>query len=274
MKALLKKGSFTMMTPRHWFGAAAVALALAATQSPNTLSAQTPFSTAVAATHPIAYYPLSTTSGHSMAGTSSYSPKGGVTVESPGAGIVGAKGAASSANSKDSYLSFNGKDGYVLTTQKGGVGESASLMTWVNLAALPSKDQHFLYVAGESEYGNDLDLQFETDDMLKFFTAAGGHVEYRPPADSLLHQWHMIVVTLDTATRTRAIYWDGKLVAHDQGGGKAGKTAALSIGASTVFGGRWFDGGIEQVALWNRALKSTEVSALYTASGVHGTTGK
>jgi hypothetical protein len=256
-----------MKTPSLWLGAAMVALLLAITQEPATLAAQTDFSSAVLATKPIAYYLLNTTSGKSKVGTSSYAPTGGVAAATPGAGIAG-------ADAKDGCLNFNGKDGYVLTTQKGGVGQSASMMAWVNLAALPSRDQHFLYVAGESEYGNDLDLQFETDDVLRFFTAAGGHLEFKPPADTLLHQWHMIVVTLDTATRTRAIYWDGKQVAHDQGGGKAGKTAPFSIGASTVFGGRWFDGGIEQVALWSRALKSAEVSALYAASGAHGAGGQ
>jgi hypothetical protein len=255
-----------MLTPRHWLRVTTVALALAATQHPRTLAAQTIFSSAVLATKPIAYYPLNTTSGQSKAGTSSYSPMGGVTAGSPGPGIP-------TADAKDGYLKFDGKSGYVLTTQKGGVGQSATMMAWVNLAALPSKDQHFFYIAGESEYANDLDMQFETDDKLRFYTAAGGHLEYAPPAESLLNQWHMIVVTLDTATRTRAIYWDGKMVAHDQGGGKAGKIAPFSIGASTVFGGRWFNGGIEQVALWNRALNRADITNLYAASGMHGAAG-
>ena len=54
------------------------------------------------------------------------------------------------------------------------------------------------------------------------------------------------------------IYWDGKPVASDRGGGRTGKTGAFSIGASTVFGGRFFKGGVEDVGFWNRALKATE----------------
>jgi hypothetical protein len=144
-------------------------------------------------------------------------------------------------------------------------------MAWVNLDELPSKAGHFFYVAGESESGNDLDVQFETDNVLKFYTAAGGHLSYSPSPDSLIGQWHQIVVTLDTATHTRALYWDGKSVATDKGGGEAGKKNVFTIGESPVFTGRFFHGAIDEVALWNHALKPTEVAAIYAAAGATAT---
>jgi hypothetical protein len=140
------------------------------------------------------------------------------------------------------------------------------MMAWVNLAALPSDAGHFFYIEGESQNGNDLDLQIETDNQLKFYTAAGGHLTYVPAAGSLINQWHMVVVTLDTATHTRVIYWDGKQVATDHGGGEAGKTGLFSVGASTVFSGRYFKGGIAETALWNRALRASEVTAIYATA--------
>src|ERR1035438_1493423 len=76
----------------------------------------------------------------------------------------------------------------------------------------------------------------------------------------------MILVTLDTASHSRHIYWDGKSVASDQGGGEAGKRSTLTIGESIVFTGRFFHGGIQDVALWNRALKANEVAAIFAAS--------
>jgi hypothetical protein len=266
-----RKGFCTMISSRSWFSTTVTVLAaLGALQPAGRLAAQTDFASAVIATRPLAYYTLDATSGKSKVGTSTYSPKGGVSLASPGAGIAG----PGVTGSNDSYVKLDGKNGYLDSTQKGGVGQTASMMAWVNLAALPSQDHHFFYIAGESEYGNDLDMQFETDDVLKFFTASGGHVEYAVPKDTLLNQWHMIVVTVDTAAHTRTIYWDGKLVAHDAGGGRPGKTSEFSIGASTVFGGRWFDGGVEHVALWNRALKGTEVAALYAASKRRGAVSK
>ena len=140
----------------------------------------------------------------------------------------------------------------------------------MNLAELPSKANRIFYVAGESQNGNDLDLQIETDNVLKFFTASGGRLQYAPLPGSLVNQWHMIVVTLDTVSHTRTIYWDGKQVAKDTGGGQAGKTGVFSIGESTVFTGRFLHGGVEEVALWNRALKQVEVEAIYAAASAAG----
>jgi hypothetical protein len=58
------------------------------------------------------------------------------------------------------------------------LGAAASIMAWVNLATLPSQARRFFYLAGESQAGNDLDVQFENDNALKFYTAAGGHLTY------------------------------------------------------------------------------------------------
>jgi hypothetical protein len=239
---------------------AATALAVAFFDFACSLQAQqADFATTVIATHPIAYYRLDSTSGKSQVGASTYSANGGVGIGLPGSGIAGAS---------NKFIHLDGQSGYLLTTQKGGVGQSASIMAWVNLSDLPSKIGHFFYVAGESENGNDLDLQFETDNQLKFFTAAGGHLTYIPAPASLLNQWHMILATMDLASRTRALYWDGKLVAHDAGGGEAGKKAPFSIGASTVFSGRFFKGGVAETALWDHALTAAQVTSIYAAANV------
>jgi hypothetical protein len=219
---------------------------------------------AVEATHPLAYYRLDAPTGKSVVGPTTYKSFGGVTGAGPGAPI----GAANNHS-----VQLNGHDGYIVSTQAGGVGETASMMAWVNLVELPSKAGHFFYVAGESQNGNDLDVQIETDNVLKFYTASGGNLAYTPPVATLVGQWHWIVATLDTATHSRVIYWDGKQVAADKGGGRAGKTGLFSIGASTVFSGRFFHGGIEEAALWNRALTAAEVAGIYaTAKPVPGAT--
>jgi hypothetical protein len=215
---------------------------------------QTDFVNAVTSTHPIAYYRLDNTSGKSQVGTTNWESTGGVTWAAPGAPI---------GIPNNHFAKFDGHDGKITTTQMGGVSTAVSIMAWVNLSALPSKENRFFYVAGESENGNDLDVQFETDDALKFYTASGGHITYAPPAGTLLNQWHMIVVTLNTPTHSRVIYWDGKAVATDKGGGEAGKKNVFTIGESPVFTRRFFKGGIEEVALWNRALSAAEIASIY-----------
>jgi hypothetical protein len=208
--------------------AAIAALAVIATVSTVALQAQTGFPAEVASTQPIAFYRLDSTSGQSQVGTTTYKVTGSAGIAASGAPVFTANGR---------YIKLDGHSAYIITTQHGGVGASASMMAWVNMAELPSKAGHIFYVAGESENGNDLDLQFETDNILKFYTAAGGNVTYAPAPNSLIGQWHQIVATLDTATHTRVLYWDGKSVATDRGGGEAGKKNVFTIGASAVFSG-------------------------------------
>jgi hypothetical protein len=231
--------------------------AFAVTAAASALQAQTGFPAEVLSTNHIAFYRLDSASGQSQVGATTYKVVGSASIADSGAPVLTADGR---------YLKLDGQSAYVTTTQFGGVGAAASIMAWVNLAELPSKAGHFFYVAGESENGNDLDVQFDTDNGLKFWTAAGGHISYTPSPDSLIGQWHLIVATLDTATHTRVLYWDGKSVATDKGGGEAGKKNVFTIGESVVFTGRFFHGGIDDVALWNRALKPTEVTAIYAAS--------
>ena len=246
-----------MFVHRHGMLAAVAVFAAIAGLQVLPIHAQTDFVTAVTATHPIAYYRLDNITGKSQVGTTAWKSTDGVTWAVPGAPI---------GIPNNHFAKFDGRSGKITTTQMGGVSTTVSIMAWVNLASLPSKESRTFYVAGESESGNDLDVQFETDNALRFFTASGGHISFTPSPAALLNQWHMIVVTLDTPSHTREIFWDGKSVASDKGGGEAGKKNVFTIGESPVFTGRFFHGGIEEVALWNRALKAADVAALYAAS--------
>jgi len=255
--SLKEKSAPQMITHRQSTKAVVVAIAAITAVQCATIHAQSDFVTAVTSTNPIAYYRLDNVSGKSLVGPTTWKSSGGVTWAAPGAPI---------GIPNNHFAKFDGHDGKITTTQMGGVSTAVSIMAWVNLSALPSKENRFFYVAGESENGNDLDVQFETDDALKFYTASGGHITYAPPTATLINQWHLIVVTLNTPTHARVIYWDGKAVATDKGGGEAGKKNVFTIGESPVFKGRFFKGGIEEVALWSRALNATEVASIYGAA--------
>lgn len=217
-------------------------------------AAEPQFASAVTASKPVAYYRLTSAEGKSKVGGTTYKSQGGATM---GPGIFGADSQA---------VMLNGKDAYILTTQSGGVAGAASIMLWVNLNDLPSDGGHVYYLAGESQEGNDLDLQIETDNILRFYTAAGGNLEYHLEGAGVVQHWHMVVATLNTPSQTRALYWDGKQVASDRGSGRPNKSGTFSVGESTVFHGRYLNGSVEEAALWNRALSSNEVAALYSAA--------
>lgn len=236
-------------------GAGLLALAAALPATAQQLPAD--FVTAVRASHPLGYFRLEGTSGGSETGSAQYRAAGGVSSASPGAPI---------GLADNRFAAFDGNDGIIDTTLSGGIAKAGSIMAWVNLATLPSDKGRILYVAGESEYGNDLDLQFEQDNSLRFYTASGSNVSFKPDPASLAGQWHMIVATMDTAGGARVLYWDGRQAAANVEHAKPGKHNEFSIGESKVFHGRFFPGGIDEVAVWNRALSAGEVERLYRSS--------
>jgi hypothetical protein len=237
----------------------ALSYSLTATASATVAPKHVSFVAKVMASHPLAYFRFESPSGASVVGTATFKATGGYSTET-GAPIGVAGNRA---------LIFDGKDGYVDTTAVGGMRTKASMMAWVELAVAPSGVGHIDYVEGESQSGNDLDIQFESDNRLHFYTAAGSNLSFSPTATTLVNKWHMIVATMDISTGARAIYWDGKVVATDSGGGNANKTSEFSVGESKVFTGRFFDGGIDEVALWNRALSANEVASMYASTRQH-----
>jgi hypothetical protein len=218
------------------------------------------FIATVTQTAPLAYYRLTGASGSSVVGPSTYTLTGSAAPSM----------ACAPVNVPNNQcLVLDGLTGYFNTTQMGGITTAGSIMAWVNLSELPSTANRILYVAGISQFANDFDVQYESDNNIRFYTAAGGpagEVAYAPPLATLAGNWHMIVATFSTITATRAIYYDGVLGTLDTtSGGLPNKTGEFAIGESTVFPGRFFPGSITDVALWNYALTAQSVAAIYAS---------
>lgn len=220
------------------------------------------FPSTVDATNPLAYFRLETQAGFSEMNAISYGLYGNATIASPGAPI---------GSPSNNYASLDGSSGYVSTVQSGGINTAGSIMAWVNLSVLPSASgESFNYIAGESQVGNDFDLQFAaSNNSVGFFTTCcGSSIAYTPNSSTLVGQWHMVVATFDAVAGTRAIYWDGALAAQDNCpscSSYSGKSSAFEIGNSLVFPGRYFPGGIDEVALWNYALTPAQVYRMYAS---------
>ena len=214
---------------------------------------------AVMKTNPVAYFALNKASGGSVGGKYTLTLVGGAKI------VKG--GAIRADRKKNKYLKL-ADQAYATTSVAGNVPGTGSMVAWVNLSELPSMGGQYFYIAGESEVANDFDVQFENDNNLYFYTGAGENTEFVTDTSSLVGQWHMVAVTYQGGSSGfRDIYWDGSLVAPFSGPvSSSPKTAALSIGESLVFTGRYFQGGIDAVALWKRALSAGEISAMYAAA--------
>jgi concanavalin A-like lectin/glucanase superfamily protein/Big-like domain-containing protein len=217
-------------------------------------------------TNPIAYFHFNSMTDGSVVGGYTVSFVGNTTVGIPVAPLQ-------EKNNKALIIPGGGGD-YVTTSLMGGIPGAGSMVAWVYLSQLPSLTGRFFYVAGESQVGNDFDLQFQNDNKLYFFTGAGENTSYAPKVTKLLKKWHMIVVTYaGGANGFRNIYWDGVLVSPYTGPVSDGtKVGQFTVGYSTVFGGRDFQGNIDDVGVWNYVLSTEQIKALWQACHRKATT--
>jgi len=142
---------------------------------------------------------------------------------------------------------------------------AATIVAWVRLDIQPSTAGRIFYIAGRSQVGNDMDLQIDTDDILRFYTDSGGSVA--APAPLPLHQWVMVAASF-SALNARSLYIDGRLVNKDTPGAhSASNTTGFYIGYTPLFPGRWFQGAIDEVAVFNNIQGDAAISRLQAAAG-------
>jgi len=213
----------------------------------------------VLGTNPLAYFHFNSLTEGSVVG--------GYTVTFLGEATVGFPSAPLQETRNKALVIPGGGGDYVTTSLMGGIPGTGSMVAWVYLTELPSSENRFFYVSGESAGGNDFDVQFQNDDRLYFYTGAGENTWYAPDSATLLNKWHMIAVAyMGGASGFRNIYWDGALVAPYTGPvSGATKVNQFSVAYSLVWGGRNFQGNIDDVGVWDHALTTAEISAMWKA---------
>jgi hypothetical protein len=166
-----------------------------------------------------------------------------------------------SSDAGNQALLLDGNSAYLTTSLAGQIGNQGTFLAWVYLTEQPSTSGHIFSIVSQSQSGNDFDFQIETDNHAKFY--AGGVTVYGQALP--LNQWHFLAATL-ASDSTRNIYLDGQLVASAAGGGHSTNNNPVWIGNNQVFGPRYFQGRIDEVAIFNRALTAAEIGALYSTA--------
>ncbi len=179
-------------------------------------------------------------------------------------------GPALAGTSNNTAVLLDGNGSFVTTSLVGGLNTNGpyanqgSLIAWFKLATLPSIVGRTFFIAGESVYGNDFDMQIEPDNRIRFYTDGGsftGTTNALTASDT--NVWHFVAVTF-TASTSRKVYLDGVLAGSSTPGGhNPAVGGTFSIGDSHVFTGRFFQGALDEVAIFNRELTGAEVANLY-----------
>jgi hypothetical protein len=250
-----------------WAAGAACAALLAGAAIATSASAQTAYDTAIENTSGlVGYFPFTQASqANSVVGGFTGTLQGGAAIGGAGTGFgTGAGQSSLVLPNNPNTGSFAGAGG--ANPLQGGVGATGTVVAWINLASLPSDAGRFFYVAGESQGGDDLDLQVETDNKLRFYTNSGGSVAATTAFDaSDVGQWVFVAATYSNSGTTD-VYIDGVLSNAGGAGGHNANQADFNVGESTVFTNREFDGSIGGVALFDTQLSAGQVAGLFDAA--------
>ena len=116
-----------------------------------------------------------------------------------------------------------------------------------------------------------------TSTTVQFFNEKNNKMIYTTLSPTLSNgSWHNVVIIRGGSTATNAIYVDGNpinLTINTEDGTSPQSSSNLSIGSTITSASNpgFFDGNLDEIAIWNTALTSTQVSEIYNGTGTNTT---
>lgn len=166
-------------------------------------------------------------------------------------------------------LLLDGNGDFLLTSldTEAGFDAGATIVAWVYMNVLPSSVPRLFYVAGKSHFTNDLDVEIETDDKVHFYVGGGSNTS--APQSLPSGVWVHVVAALDDVSGLHRIYLNGALaisITEAPNEHASNATEPFTLGNSPTFPGRFFEGRMDEVAIFERALSAGEVAEIYSAA--------
>ena len=141
-----------------------------------------------------------------------------------------------------------------------------TISLWVKSAALQNNGGYIGW--GEYGSGNQVNAFRTNQDGIQNYWW-GNDLIHNSYALNLLNQWHHAVVNYNGTNRT--IYFDGALLKTDTPGATLNSTTSnFAIGRTAPMYVEFFNGTLDDLSIWNRALTLDEITYLYN-SGIPNT---
>jgi hypothetical protein len=212
------------------------------------------YSDAVLSDTPLSYYRLGDSSGANAVDSSGNSHTG--TYHNLTLGALGAL-----VGDGDTAVDFNGSSAYVSLPTLALTGSFAIEM-W--LKAEPVANGWDVPIMIFTGWNNDEYFVFE------FVNDGSYKIEYRNTGSIVsgpfpLDSWHHIVYSYDSGTDTGTLYVDGNSQGTSNNGPMLVTTPTIELG--DFQSGYWYQGLMDEVALYNHALAIDRVRAHYAAAG-------
>lgn len=231
------------------------------------------YAATVMAMSPTAYWRLGESGGMNAADQTGNHD--GTYVNSPALGVAGAL-----ARDPDTAARFNGVDQYVDVGPLGTVAQSLStgvtFACWVKSSVT---DQFITIFNGTDTGGPTPDVIFHANHGSSGVVAGSLRIFVRDVNDAIFlgqaegaaltdGQWHWVVVSWDGSFP--AVWVDGaaKTVTADRDDGLSSFSGSFELGnigrrRSDTFNDRYWDGSLDEFAIWERQLSESEIQVLF-----------
>ena len=181
-------------------------------------------------------------------------------------------------------FSFDGVDDYVSIpdTPENSVSSAITIEGWINPTVAPTTFGTIFskYTSPTNNFGYSLALASNQTVQFAVYGNGTGTIQYVVNSNPTvpLNQFTHIAGTFDTATQTMKLYFDGAevlttTVASDNVNPIFDSASEVRIGAIDIVGGgstdQHFQGIIDEINLFNRALTLTEIQGVFDA-GIRG----
>ena len=214
---------------------------------------------------PAAYWRFETVNDTSLSNGFVNTFQGNATVTAAGQGVP------LSGVANNCALLLDGTNSSVLTgiTNQFTFASNGTFMAWVNFNQLPSATGRYVEFVVKSHFSSPLDWVMDPNNRL--FGYAGDYpavyCDFNPALAT--NTWYHLAFTFDNAGGFKRLYVNGVLVGDlPLSPNLTGSADEIAIGNSPVFTDRSFNGRMDEVALFNRALSSAEIQTIFASAGV------
>jgi len=172
---------------------------------------------------------------------------------------------------QQNYLNFNGTDEYIDIDNIAGAridGVSFSISAWFKFTGAVTSGRHIFKM--EVDTNNIIQLFYHASaNNMRFSRKAGGTTSLSTSDGAIVSvetdgAWHHVAGTINTDADEVKFYLDGTL---KETVGLSGTWSGTSDGAQIGYNGSgnyWY-GGLDEIAIWNRAITADEVTAINSA---------
>jgi hypothetical protein len=169
-------------------------------------------------------------------------------------------------------LKFNGTSSYISVPNSSFVSPaSITISFWFKQPSLDASTIMGLVNKDVGSIGPPYALQIAANSRaLTFLVTNSANAAFTISSSNLtLGVWHHAVGIFNSATQTMTLYIDGAQASSGAASDIGATSGNLNIGQQKAGFSRYFNGTLDDVRIYNRALSATEVALLYAAGQAH-----